>query len=340
MTRTTRALPLAVLALVPLLASCGAKVDGAADATAKNATITTCGVKKDIRKPSKPIAYDVSAIEKMFALGLQPSMRGIALPKTVARAAETSPYKADYAKADVIGKDVLSQEQVVGAKADWVFAGWHAGFSEERGITPASLKKLGIDSYIQEETCFNYDDGAVKGKKLAANEHYALDSTYRDLTNLGAIFGVEKKAGDLVASLQKRQKALEARPERAKTPKVFVYDSGTSEPYTAGRRTAPQDIIDLAGGHNIASGLDARWDTMGWESVAKADPDVVVVIDYDKEPLANKLAYLKKQSPIKDSPAVKNDRIWVLDYGKAVSGPTNVDTAEKFAAYLDEKGLT
>lgn len=237
MSHTIRALPLAGLALVPLLASCGAHVTADQNASAATANITTCGVTKQVSRPSKPVAYDVSAIEKMFALGLQPSMRGIALPKTVARAAQTSPYKADYAKAEVISQDVLSQEQVVAAKADWVFAGWHAGFSEERGITPASLNKLGIDSYIQEETCFNYDDGAVKGKALTPNQHYALESTYRDLTNLGAIFGVQQKADELVASLQQRQQALEQRPKRASAPNVFVYDSGTSEPYTAGRRT-------------------------------------------------------------------------------------------------------
>lgn len=330
---------LAPVAVLPLLAGCGADVEESKGKAQPEATITSCGVEQKVKRPKAPIAYDVSAIEKMFALGLAPQMRGIALPATVARVAKTSTYKADYARTKVIGKDVLSQEQVVGSKADWVFAGWQAGFSPERGITPDSLDKLGIGSYIQEETCFSYDKGKVKGKPVASGEHYALEATYRDLQNLGAVFGVPDKATQVVDGLKRRAGALEKRPARSKTPNVFVYDSGTTDPYTAGRRTAPQDIIDLAGGRNVAAGLDARWDTMGWESVTKANPDVIVVVDYDKEPLAGKLKYLRTQSPLKGSPAVKHNRIWVLDYGQAVSGPRNLDAAEAFARYLDGKGL-
>jgi len=36
-----------------------------------------------------------------------------------------------------------------------VLAGWNSGFSEERGITPALLDKVGIASYLHTETCWD-----------------------------------------------------------------------------------------------------------------------------------------------------------------------------------------
>ncbi|KNX38926.1 iron transporter [Luteipulveratus halotolerans] len=333
--RSRRTVALA-LALPLVLAGCGADVDAADDPTRDTSEVTNCGVSQSYPTPKAAVAYDVSSIEKMFALGLSDRMRGIVLPATVKSVAQTSPYKKDYAAVDTIATDVLSQEQVVSAKADWVFAGWQAGFSQERGITPDSLSRLGIQSYMQEETCFSYD----KGKPAAASSGLlALDATYRDLTNLGSVFGVQSTAKSVVDGLEKRQHALQQRPARETTPTVFVYDSGTSEPYTAGRRTAPNDIITLAGGRNAAAGLDARWDVMGWEPVVQTDPDVIMVVDYDKEPLARKLAYLKNQSPLKNSKAVENNRIHVIDYGKAVSGPRNLDAAEELARYLDQQGF-
>ncbi|AKU14776.1 iron transporter [Luteipulveratus mongoliensis] len=333
MSRPSRLL---ALALVPVsVTACGAEVDRSESTTAPS-KVTNCGVSQSYSPPKAPVAYDVSAIEKMFALGLSDRMRGIVLPASVKSVAKSSTYAKDYAAVDTIGTDVLSQEQVVSAKSDWVFAGWQAGFSPERGITPDSLSKLGIRSYLQEETCFSYDKAKTRGTTSGL---LALDATYRDLTNLGDVFGVEGKAKEVVDGLQKRQRALQARPARTKPPTVFVYDSGTSEPYTAGRRTAPNDIITLAGGRNAAASLDARWDVMGWESVVKTEPDVIVVVDYDKEPLTRKLAYLKNQSPLKTSKAVRNNRIHVLDYGQAVSGPRNLDAAEALTHYLDKQGF-
>ena len=42
---------------------------------------------------------------------------------------------------------------------------------------------------------------------------------------------------------------------------------------------------------------------------------------------------------MKDSPAVKNGNIYVMDYGEAVSSPRNMEGAQKLADYLRSKGL-
>ncbi|RLY92343.1 iron transporter [Kocuria tytonicola] len=329
LTRRTGPLALGVVACL-LLTGCGAQVQKDAAAGAEK-TIENCGQSSTYPTPRKPVAYDVSAIEKMFALGLSDRMRGIVLPSTVSSVIEKSPYREDYGKTETISDTVLSQEAVVSAKADWVFAGWQAGFSETRGVTPDSLRDVGVNSYMQHETC--------KGYKGDTSEPDPLDATNQDLRDLGKIFDVEDRAEKLVGELEDKRRALREAPRPEKPARVLVYDSGTSEPYTAGHRTALNGMIELAGAESVTKDLDARWDTVGWESVVKSEPQAIVVVDYNKQPVREKIDYLKNQSPLKDSLAVKNDSTYVMDYGEAVSSPRNMDGAQKLADYLRSKGL-
>ncbi|WP_269927791.1 ABC transporter substrate-binding protein [Kocuria massiliensis] len=330
--RLSRTASLTAVSVVGLLlvSGCGANV-ASEDSHQHRTSITNCGRTTSYPTPQRPVAYDVSAIEKMFSLGLADSMRGIVLPKTVSSVIDKSPYRDDYAKTETISDTVLGQEAVVAGKADWVFAGWQAGFSEERGVTPDSLQKVGINSYMQNETCFNYGEGSA--------DTDPLEATYHDLTDLGQIFGVEDRAEHLVGDLRERQKALREAPRPHTPSNVFVYDSGTTEPYTAGRRTAMTSIVDLAGATSVTGDVDARWDTVGWEPVVKSEPRAIVVVDYNKQPVEEKIDYLTTQSPLKDSPAVRDGNIYVMDYGEAISSPRNIEAAEKLGEYLKARGL-
>ena len=190
-----------VSACVALVAvsGCGATVTGAQERP--RVTIENCGVEQTYERPDRAIAYDMSSIEKMFALGLADRMRGMVLPKTAIEPSERSPWAADYRRTPNLSTDVLSLETVVDAKADWVLAGWNAGFSEERGITPARLADLGIDSYQHTETCFNYGEDPEEPVP-------PLEAMYADLTTIGRVFGVEDKATQVVGDLRDRADRL------------------------------------------------------------------------------------------------------------------------------------
>lgn len=325
--RTKRLLALgAAAAAVPLATGCGADVAPAPKSTgARPVTIENCGQRISYPAPRRAVAYDMSSTEKMFALGLGDRMRGIVMPRTADPAVRRSPWRSDYRAADVLSRDVLSFEVVVGAKADWVLAGWNSGFSEARGITPHKLDGVGIRSYQHTESCFDYGDRPVRVEPLEA--------LYTDLRQIGQIFHADNRANRLVSDLQARAATL--RQNRPADPaRVFIYDSGTDEPFTSGAQAAPNAIVSLAGGRNIMDGLDARWTTVGWESVVDADPDVIAVVDYGDQPVEDKIAFLKSFPPLATTPAVRKQRFYVLDYGEAVSGPRNIAAAEKLADYL------
>jgi iron complex transport system substrate-binding protein len=152
------------------------------------------------------------------------------------------------------------------------------------------------------------------------------------------IFGVHDRSDQLVADMRRRFEALEATHPSGPPARVFVYDSGTDGPYTAGRHAAPNDIISAAGGVNIMADVDQDWASVGWESVTGRRPEVIVVVDYADQPAADKIAFLKKQPALRSVPAIRNNCFLVLNIGELVSGPRNVDAAEELGKYLRSIG--
>jgi iron complex transport system substrate-binding protein len=324
----------ALLAAAALLTACGAQVEAASRDSAEapaEATITNCGEKVTFPVPQRPVAYDVSGSEKMFALGLADRMRGYVMNSLGDPSIAGSPWKADYAEVERLGTSRVTREILVNAKADFVIAGWNSGFSEERGITPKLLEQVGIRSYLHSETCWDYTAG-----KTALSP---FDALYADLRNLGDIFGVRDRAEDLVAELQSRFDEVRATAPKDTPPaRVFVYDSGTDQPYTAGRHAAPDEIIEVAGGENVFDELDDGWGAVGWEAVVKADPEVIVVVDYADQPAQEKIAYLKSTPQLANTPAVRDDHFHVISYGDMVSGPRSAQGAEALGEYLRSIG--
>ncbi|WP_237706548.1 ABC transporter substrate-binding protein [Kribbella flavida] len=284
-----------------------------------------CGEKVDYRKPERAVAYEGGSADKLFSLGLADRVAGYVMPPANPPVSE-SPWAADYAKVKMLSDDLLNKEIVVEARADLVVAGWRSGFSEQRGITPEILDGLGIQSFMHSESCYNYPGFPQKLPPFEA--------LYSDLERLGQIFGVADKASEVVGGLKQRvDKVVQQAPKDNPVP-VFLYDSGTDQPFTAGNQVPPNDIIRLAGARNVFAGLEARWTQVGWEAVTKAAPEVIIILDYGDQPAQKKIDFLKTSSRTKDLPAVRNNRFFVLDYNEGISGPRNIDGLEKFAAYL------
>ena len=116
-----------------------------------------------------------------------------------------------------------SLEVLAAARADFYLAGWNYGMHVGGPVTPATLALFGIRAYELTESCSHVM------KQAAAS----FDDVFRDPNNLGRIFGVDARAAQVVASMRMRLAAVSrtiGHPEL----RVFVYDSGTDKPMTAG----------------------------------------------------------------------------------------------------------
>ncbi|MGW2227650.1 ABC transporter substrate-binding protein [Streptomyces formicae] len=324
----TRSIALgSALAATLVLSGCGADVASDADAEgSKTTTVKRCGEDVAYKVPQRAVAYEGGSADKLFSLGLTEHVHGYVMPPANPPVSE-SPWASEYAKVKMLGDDLLNKELVVQAKSDFVVAGWNSGFSDQRGITPKILDKLGIQSFLHTESCFNYPGFPQKVTPF--------DALYSDLERLGKIFRVEKRADRVVGDLKKRVAAVAAKAPKGGSPvPVFLYDSGTDKPFTAGSQVPPNDIIKTAGGRNVFDGLDERWTQVSWESVTKAAPEVVIIFDYGDKPAKEKIEFLKNSPHTKELPAVKKNNFFVLDYNEGISGPRDIDGLEKFGKYL------
>ncbi|WP_432747569.1 ABC transporter substrate-binding protein [Streptomyces sp. JH002] len=323
MTRRLRAAALAAAALP--LAACGADVatDDGSGATA--VTVPRCGEDVTYQRPERAVVYEAGSADKMFVLGLTDHVRGYVMPPANPPV-EESPWASEYAKVEMLSDDLLNRELVVDAGADFVVAGWRSGFSDERGITPELLDTLGIQSFMHSETCYNYPQYPV--------DFTPIEGLYRDLELLGRIFGAEDRAEEVVAGMRERVAAVEEAAPAGRAPRVFVYDSGTDQPFTSGNQAPPHEIIETAGGENVFADLTDRWTTVGWEAVVDADPEVIVILDYQDSPAEEKIDFLRSSPVTRNLPAVLAGNFYILDYNEAISGPRIIDGAEGFGAYL------
>ncbi|MEV3872533.1 ABC transporter substrate-binding protein [Streptomyces sp. NPDC049906] len=314
----------AALTAVALLSACGAEVD-TDDAASAEVTVKRCGEPVSYTVPRRAVAYEGGSADKLFSLGLTDHVLGYVLPPANPPVSQ-SPWASEYAEVRMLSDDLLNKELIVSHRADLVVAGWNSGFSDQRGITPDILDKLGIQSFMHTESCYNYPRFPQRTAPFEA--------LYTDLERLGAIFRVEERAEKVVDGLKERVAAVARRVPAGERPRVFLYDSGTDQPFTAGNQVPPNDIIETAGGRNVFDRLDARWTQVSWESVAEAAPEVVIILDYGDQPAQKKIDFLKESPRTSKLPAVKNDRFFVLNYNEGISGPRNVDGLEKFADYL------
>ncbi|WP_329404123.1 ABC transporter substrate-binding protein [Streptomyces melanogenes] len=324
-----RKLLAAALCCLVVTTGCGAKVERSEDAKSAAVTLTNCGREVTYEKvPERVVTNDVGITELMLALGLEDRMAGFAMPDDKGDLSDV-PWKDGYDKVRWLSKDQLTKENVLDARADLVFAGWNYGFREEGGFTPEALGKLGIPSYILTESCRNSRTKSSRGIMPP------LDALYADLTNLGKLFGVEKRAAALIADFKKRIADVRAKaPSGTDRPTVFLYDSGRDQPFTSGRYAAPEQIITESGGVNVMHDVADSWTTVGWESVVERNPDVILVCDYGDVSAEEKKKFLLSHPPLRDVSAVKNRRIFTLDYVDLVESPRNPSAIARFGAYL------
>ncbi|WP_406161458.1 ABC transporter substrate-binding protein [Streptomyces canus] len=322
-----RKLLAAALCLAAAATGCGATVESSDDAKSTSVTLTNCGRKVTYDKvPERVVTNDVGITELMFALGLEDRMAGFAMPDDKGDLTGV-PWKDGYDKVTWLSKDQLTKENVLDAKGDFVFAGWNYGFRDDNGFTPDALKKLGIPSYVLTESCRNGRTQTSRGIMPP------LDALYADLTNLGKLFGVEKRAATLIAGFKKQVAAVAAQA-LPKKPKVFLYDSGQDQPFTSGRWATPDEIISKAGGVNVMHDVDDSWTTVGWESVVERNPDVIVVCDYGDVSAEQKKKFLLSYGPLRGVSAVEHKRIFVLDYVDLVESPRNPSAIARLGTYL------
>lgn len=288
-------------------------------------TVESCGTPITFSAPPKrAIINDLNMAEMAFALHLQDRIVG--LTGISGWYKMTPDFRQAMGAIPELAPKYPSLETLLAAEPDFFFAGWNYGMKVGGEVTPATLAKYGVKTFVLSESCVF----TAAHKKKAT-----MDLLYGDVLTLGRIFGKRNEAQTLVEGWKQRLSALPKPATGARPLKVFVYDSGEDKPFTSGQYAMPTAIIEAAGGKNAMEALDISWGTTSWENVAASEPDVIILLDYQTGSGADALRRVLENHPLmKLTPAVKQGRYLKLQYAELTPGPANIAAVEKLARTL------
>ena len=292
-----------------------------AGAALADTTVNSCNREVSFDTPPKAaISNDVNLTEMMLVLGLADRMvgyTGISGWKTL-----DEDMRAGVEELPELSAKYPTKEVLLGADADFYFAGWNYGMKVGGEVTPETLAPFGIKVYELTESCIHIGD----------KPKVSMDDMYNDIANLGKIFQVEDKAAALIDGYKADLADFTASLETVDDPlRVFVYDSGEESPFTAGRYAMPTALIEAAGGKNIMDDFEKSWATVTWEEVVERNPEVVVIVNYGSVTAEEKRAFMMNNPAFANLDAVKNDRFVTLEYVEATPGPRNINAVKKLA---------
>ncbi|MFC4218159.1 ABC transporter substrate-binding protein [Pseudophaeobacter arcticus] len=271
--------------------------------------------------PERLVVHDINMSEMAFALGLQDKMVGVT---GISGWYKTSPtFDKDRGDIPELAPKYPSVENLVSASADLFFAGWYYGMKPGGDVTPDTLAPFGIKTMVLTESCVHLD----KDRPAAS-----MDLLFNDVLRLGKVMHVEDKAEALIAGWQQHLASIEARTAEFAKPRVFLLDGPADAPFTAGRFAIPDAMITAAGGASVTHDLDTSWGRTSWEAVAAANPEFLVLLDYQNgNGAADTFKFLQEHPVMAHTDAVKNER-WVgLRYEELTPGPANIAAIEKMA---------
>ncbi|MBC5648788.1 ABC transporter substrate-binding protein [Christensenella tenuis] len=262
--------------------------------------------------PERVIAANVNTGEQLMALGLGDKI--IATCSNNARVAEE--YREEYeSKPSLTDKGQPSFEVVMDLDPDFIY-GRSSAFGKKGVASHDTLSENGIMSL-----------SSIEGYKLGAD----VEDVYQDFYNLGKIFQVEDKANEVVDEMKARITAVEEKVKDVEPVKVFNFDSEMDGgAYTPGNNFTSK-LIRHAGGVNVFEDLENTWNTVSWEAVVEADPDVIIINDYGNTTLEEKIEQLKTNPALSGLKAVQEENFIIVELPEVFASARIAGTVEKFA---------
>ena len=155
-----------------------------------------------------------------------------------------------------------------------------------------------------------------------------LEGVYKNLEQLGNIFGTsaraEKVAGELRARMAELDEGLKA------LPKIPTFVQISADPlFTIGKDSFLTDAIEHAGAISVTKDVPTAYPKLSKETAAAMEPDVIILSDSEDNRVPN--------TAFKNSPAVRNGFVYRIDADKiSRPGPRLVDALEQIAGLLNK----
>lgn len=206
------------------------------DATGQEITIPA--------EPKRIVSILPSNTEILYALGLGDRVVGVT---------KWDDYPPEVKGKPVIGDLNPNGEAILAQKPDLVLAGVSAN-----GKDVQALRGLGL--------------------KVAAFEPKTIQEVEETIRQVGKITNTAAKAEEVVQGMEAKVKTVTDKTKNlspAQKPRVYVEVSPAPDLYTAGQGTFMDEMVQLAGGQNIAGDLQG-WAKISAEQVIVKNPQVIL----------------------------------------------------------------
>lgn len=290
----------------------------AAQATTYPLEVENCGFSlKFAQAPEKAVTIGQAGTEMLYALGLGDKVVGTSLWFN-----EVLPqFKDINAKVPRLADNAPSFEAIIGKHPNLVVSQFEWMVGKEGVVgTREQFHEIGVQTYAMPSDCEGKDN--LTGADGTRTKAYNPETLYKSIRQLAQIFGVEDRGEALVKDLQARAKAAEEKVRAAKVKDLsaalwFSSADLTMDPYMAGQTGVAGYMMQALGMRNVVTSHE-EWPTVGWETIAKANPTVLIIARMDRrrfvaDDYEKKLEFLKNDPVTKHMDAVKHHRIVIVD---------------------------
>ncbi|MDP7287182.1 MAG: helical backbone metal receptor [Phycisphaerae bacterium] len=207
--------------------------------------LLSCGCSRDLPRPEAPsprtVSFSPAVTEMLFEMGLGDHIVGMT---TYCR----PPKNVDI---PIVGNDLqITAEPILAVRPDLVI-------TQSNPKRFETLRRLSPDIRVEYVRIETFGDIA--------------DAMARIGTLLGDPARGARIRNEFLAGLDKVRRRVAGRPK----PRVIIV-MGHHDPSTAGRETFINELIEVAGGVNIAAEKYHGWKKIDIESLLKLTPDVIV----------------------------------------------------------------
>lgn len=285
-----RLLTLSVLALL-------SGVSGAQTASVKGAD----GVAVEVSAPKRVVALNATTLELIAMLGKLDTVVGRDVTGTYPK--NKIPSVGHWAVLPVEGIVALKPDLVVGTADNF-------GMPKNAKVVD-QLRKVGVKVLVLSSS----NSGGIKGLK----ERTKI---------LGEAYGIPNKAKEIIKNYDNKLGELKMKALSQKPKVMFLYAHNKNEGSIYGTKGGANDLIEMAGGVNVATFEDTR--PISAEAIVKLNPDVIIMLDRGLEAVGGMKDALTMPG-VAQTNAGKNKRIYTVDNGIRWIGPRFPEFALKLA---------
>ena len=307
--------------------------------------LRNCGYTVTFDKaPASVVTIGQAGTELLYALNLGHKVVGTSLWFNPVQPR----FKTINDKVPRLSDNVPSFESVIGKRPALLVSQfeWMVGKDGVVG-TREQFHDLRIATYAMPTDCEGKNN--LVGSDGTRTAGYDVQSLYKSIRQLAQIFDVEANGESLIKDLSERQAQAIAKVKAAKVQNLsaalwFSSADLATDPYMAGKNGVAGYMIQALGLRNIVSSAE-EWPTVGWETIAKANPSILIIARMDRrrfpaDDYQKKLEFLKKDPVTQHMDAVKHNRIVIVDADALQGSIRQMDGLEQISsAVLKIEGL-